>query len=437
MPKQPYPRATLYVLQSFPAVGFARIEARDVSHGTRDVPRDTIGHSACESAVFANFLKKSGRKWKQIVESNNPSLVILEGWGHPKFENWVPAEVAPKARDDAPSIDTGQSSTNPSRAGDQLPLAGLPRSDALWTDEVDAIDAFIYPGLSSEEIQAHRAQQVKEARPYQLYEQRFGMLSAEWEQAFSEFLEQLTSNGAVILADYRGHDVKRKLRLQPPPVPGSFEWALLEVLAEDEAPRTPPPPPSYSSADEIRDPTSLHEGAVTQVVVNAYERNPRARQECIAHYGSRCSVCDFDFEQVYGEIGRDFIHVHHLVPLSEIGKEYQINPVQDLRPVCPNCHAMLHRRMPPLSVLELKEKIQATGQRATAAQVQTLQELWHRYKGEWPSEMHITRWQGMSWSEAIAGVSSCPMPNKLSAETSSTWTIRRSVSILGHMRTFS
>jgi len=71
-------------------------------------------------------------------------------------------------------------------------------------------------------------------------------------------------------------------------------------------------------------------------------KDPYARQQCIEHYGSRCSVCDFDFEQVFGERGRGFIHVHHLKPLSEIQDEYEIDPIQDLRPICPNCHAMIH-----------------------------------------------------------------------------------------------
>ncbi|MEG0771017.1 MAG: HNH endonuclease, partial [Clostridia bacterium] len=60
--------------------------------------------------------------------------------------------------------------------------------------------------------------------------------------------------------------------------------------------------------------------------------------------------------KIYGEIGKDFIHVHHLKPLNEIGEEYIVNPVNDLIPVCPNCHAMLHRKINAkyLSVEELK-----------------------------------------------------------------------------------
>ena len=61
------------------------------------------------------------------------------------------------------------------------------------------------------------------------------------------------------------------------------------------------------------------------------------------------------FGIIYGVIGDGYIHVHHLRALSEIREEYVVDPKIDLRPVCPNCHAMLHRRKPMLSIEELKE----------------------------------------------------------------------------------
>ncbi len=62
----------------------------------------------------------------------------------------------------------------------------------------------------------------------------------------------------------------------------------------------------------------------------------------------------------YGQIGEGFIHVHHLKPLSEIGQEYEVDPIEDLRPVCPNCHAMLHRKKPPYTIEQLKDLIHKT-----------------------------------------------------------------------------
>jgi 5-methylcytosine-specific restriction enzyme A len=83
------------------------------------------------------------------------------------------------------------------------------------------------------------------------------------------------------------------------------------------------------------------EGAVRHLSVNAYERNPEARRVCIEHYGATCQICGFDFEKAYGEIGKGFIHVHHLKQISEIAETYQVDPINDLLPVCPNCHAIL------------------------------------------------------------------------------------------------
>jgi len=106
--------------------------------------------------------------------------------------------------------------------------------------------------------------------------------------------------------------------------------------------------------DEVDSVQTFREGAVRQVSVNAYEREPKARQKCIDYYGSSCSICGFDFGRAFGQLGKGFIHVHHLRPISEIAEEYEIDPIKDLRPVCPNCHAMIHRRSPPLSLEEIK-----------------------------------------------------------------------------------
>lgn len=105
--------------------------------------------------------------------------------------------------------------------------------------------------------------------------------------------------------------------------------------------------------EEIPDDIGLPEGLRQRVSVNVYERNPRARRECILHYGTSCIICGFNFEERYGKVGAGLIHVHHLTPLSEIGEEYYINPINDLRPVCPNCHAIIHRNNPPYTIEEV------------------------------------------------------------------------------------
>ena len=106
-----------------------------------------------------------------------------------------------------------------------------------------------------------------------------------------------------------------------------------------------------SLPEEVDEPARYPEGATYRIAINAYERSKRnrqARDACIQHYGTCCYVCGFSFKATYGEVAEGYIHVHHLVPLSEIGEEYEVNPVKDLRPVCPNCHAVIHlnRRKP-------------------------------------------------------------------------------------------
>lgn len=103
--------------------------------------------------------------------------------------------------------------------------------------------------------------------------------------------------------------------------------------------------------------TQYKEGSLKQIIVNAYERNPHARKKCLEYFGYSCQCCGFNFEQNYGELGKGFIHVHHLTPLSEIKDEYELNPETDLIPVCANCHAMIHRKNPPYLLQEIKKII--------------------------------------------------------------------------------
>jgi hypothetical protein len=97
------------------------------------------------------------------------------------------------------------------------------------------------------------------------------------------------------------------------------------------------------------------EGGAVKVLVNRYERDRDARDACIAHYGTACSVCEMEFSKTYGELGDGFIHVHHHVLVSSRGKRYRVDPVEDLIPVCPNCHAMLHMGTTPPSINKLRQ----------------------------------------------------------------------------------
>ena len=77
-----------------------------------------------------------------------------------------------------------------------------------------------------------------------------------------------------------------------------------------------------------------------------YERKIENRLICLNTKGYNCYVCGFNFNKKFGELGKEFIHVHHVLPASKINSDF--NPLEDLIPVCPNCHSMLHKEDPPI-----------------------------------------------------------------------------------------
>lgn len=99
---------------------------------------------------------------------------------------------------------------------------------------------------------------------------------------------------------------------------------------------------------------TFKEGKSKEITQTRYERNPQARKLCLTHHGYSCNVCDFNFHKYFGEFGNGFIHVHHINPIAEIGNEYQIDPIKDLIPVCPNCHVMIHSKRPAFTIEEIK-----------------------------------------------------------------------------------
>ncbi|GMO59176.1 MAG: hypothetical protein Ta2A_04990 [Treponemataceae bacterium] len=98
------------------------------------------------------------------------------------------------------------------------------------------------------------------------------------------------------------------------------------------------------SPEEIDDTEVLVEGAKMHVTINAYERSDDARRKCIEHYGTKCCICGTDLASVYGAPLSGKIVVHHITPLAKIDAQYTVDPINDLLPVCPNCHFALHSK---------------------------------------------------------------------------------------------
>lgn len=104
----------------------------------------------------------------------------------------------------------------------------------------------------------------------------------------------------------------------------------------------------------IKDAETFTEGKRSTRLQTYYERDARAKRKCLEHFGYICQVCEIDFLDQYGEIGR-ILHVHHIVPIASVGQSYEVDPTKDLVPVCPNCHAMLHKSKPdPYTVEHLR-----------------------------------------------------------------------------------
>lgn len=96
------------------------------------------------------------------------------------------------------------------------------------------------------------------------------------------------------------------------------------------------------------------EGRLRQSSITRYERSARNRALCIAANGTTCAVCGFDFAKHYGAFAAGYIEVHHKQPLSTIGHSHSVDPIKDLVPLCPNCHAAVHMKNPPISPEELR-----------------------------------------------------------------------------------
>jgi putative restriction endonuclease len=127
--------------------------------------------------------------------------------------------------------------------------------------------------------------------------------------------------------------------------------------------------------EEVDMTTPLYEGAVRRIAVNAYERSSAAREKCILHYGCRCAACGLSLAEKYGESVEGLIHVHHIRQLADVNAKYQVDPVQDLRPVCPTCHAVIHSRTPPFTVEEVIVLIEETKRTANQASEVTARKL--------------------------------------------------------------
>ncbi len=196
--------------------------------------------------------------------------------------------------------------------------------------------------------------------------QRVGRVAVMWQKygdVYCVFVwEDNANNGQVMRLSPTGNGAVETATVDTSLI-GQFDvrkGCSAEEIAQCFAVAHPPvagtvsPIDAFLYPDELPVSGSYVEGLAQQTLVNGYERSAAARESCIRHYGCTCQVCLVDFNQRYGSIGAGFIHVHHRTPIASVGAEYQVDPIRDLVPVCPNCHAMLHRYDPPLEIADLR-----------------------------------------------------------------------------------
>jgi len=143
-------------------------------------------------------------------------------------------------------------------------------------------------------------------------------------------------------------------------IPKDHSAGLIKFLSQELNFRLPQPAhhaPQSRIPEEIPWGSRFYEGAKTTVTVNRYERDPKVRACCIQRWGLNCSACGSSLDDKYGPQVFGLIHVHHLQPLAKRGKKLPVDPIKDLRPVCPNCHAVIHSADPPRTIEEVKHML--------------------------------------------------------------------------------
>jgi hypothetical protein len=222
-----------------------------------------------------------------------------------------------------------------------MEIALRPRGD--WSD--DELKASVESYREMMALDAIGKPYVK-ARYYQKLAERFGRVAGAFERRMQNISHLLEARGLQWLQGLKPQEN----------IGANVEPRLLAFLGDLLSELTP----HVTLPEEVEDLQGVVEGAKRQITVNAYERDPTAKLRCIKKWGCICVACGFDFQAVYGELGKGFIHVHHLRPIHTIGEAYVLDPEVDLRPVCPNCHSMLHKKQKVLSIEELASILGST-----------------------------------------------------------------------------
>ncbi len=237
---------------------------------------------------------------------------------------------------------------------------------AMWDGRDDQYEVFLRGGYwylgwedDDQPTQARRRDQITKGDCIAI-KRMLGARSREIEIRAVGVVRKLDKKSKRVYVNWLRRDVNKKVPARGcfstihGPFSGSDPWTT-QVFGEDIGQS------SVVITEEIGNlAKGVPEGARKRVWVNAYERSEVARRDCIAAWGTTCSVCGISMRDIYGTLADGFIHVHHLVPLSQIKAEYIVDPVNEMRPVCANCHSILHRRDPPHLIEDIQREMKKT-----------------------------------------------------------------------------
>lgn len=167
-----------------------------------------------------------------------------------------------------------------------------------------------------------------------------------------------TSNIATAHQDYKGRRTKggkldlvilNEFLVDPDEMHGRAA-AIRATIARLKA--SGEPPPKVPDVDD----NGVVEGGLLEQTRLLLERDRRIRDKAVRAFRKQhgqvaCEACSFDFGKIYGPHGEDYIECHHRIPLSQSGET--TTRIEDLILLCSNCHRMIHRKRPWLSVEEL------------------------------------------------------------------------------------
>ena len=175
-------------------------------------------------------------------------------------------------------------------------------------------------------------------------------------------------SGEKVIQSVRNIDVDKSYEQKDFALKHDFEVTIIQLIKEELQIQLDQSPDkeeflsllideSYGEQNFIYEQQLLFEGARKEIETNIYERNPIARQKCLDYHGYTCGICKKPLDTIYGPKAKYVIEVHHIIPISKIRKQYIIDPIKDLIPVCPNCHTIIHMKAPCYTIEEMMKDV--------------------------------------------------------------------------------